>query len=553
MARDGQLSPYLAERVVRANDRKSADRTLSERTLKRWLSDYRRHGEIALAPVRRKADLTLPTWATVFLKHYQRPQKPSVTAAYEKLCAEYPGAPSIHAVRRFLAKLSPQAREMGRMGPREAKSLEAFNRRITDGMWPNDVWVADGHKFDAEVIDSRTGKPFRPEVTTIIDWATRRIVGFAINLAESTLATLDALRDGLSRAGMFRIFYVDNGSGFANDAVREVVDRLGGEMTHSLPYNSQARGVIERSHRTIMVRLAKDFDSYIGADMDAEASTKAHRISRSDLKKGTAPRYIPTLQEFYERLSVALDTYNHRPHRGLPKIRDVETGKRRHQSPMEAWKSAEAEGFVALQPSIELSVLLTRPQEMRRTHRGEVRINGGTYFLQELVPLHGEQVRVAWDYRDAGSVGIFSLEGDLLGEAKLGGNASHAMPRLAKDSDRRVKGQIARLEQKGETLIGKKVEMRVIEAPQQTDYDLQQRLAEAGKYLAQLEQSAPEFEVPGDSMARYRLWKRLDARLQGGEQLDAAEAHWHGEYRNTREFRSTLEMYDFAEAGQARA
>lgn len=146
-------------------------------------------------------------------------------------------------------------------------------------LWPNDVWVADGHTFDAEVINPLTGQIFRPEITMVIDWGTRRIVGFSVNLAESTLATLDTLRDGVSRCGMYKVFYVDNGSGFDNAVVYEVNDRLGGTITHSLPYNSQARGVIERPHKTILVRLAKTFDSYIGADMDKEAATKTHKLS----------------------------------------------------------------------------------------------------------------------------------------------------------------------------------------------------------------------------------------------------------------------------------
>ncbi|SED34892.1 DNA-binding protein [Pseudomonas anguilliseptica] len=226
LARDGQLSPYLAERVERANDRKSADRSLSERPLKRWLADYRKHGEVALAPIRRKQDVTMPSWAPLFLKHYQRPQKPSVVAAYEAFSAEYPGAPGIHAIRRYLAKLSPQQREHGRMGAHAIKSLKAMKRRAADTLWPNDVWVADGHTFDAEVINPLTGQIFRPEVTLIIDWGTRRIVGFSVNLAESTIATLDAIRDSVSRCGMYKVFYVDNGSGFDNAVVYEVNDRL---------------------------------------------------------------------------------------------------------------------------------------------------------------------------------------------------------------------------------------------------------------------------------------------------------------------------------------
>ena len=306
LARDGQLSPYLAERVERANDRKTADRTLSERTIKRWLADFRKHGEIALAPIRRKPDMTLPVWAPVFLKHYQRPQKPSAEAAYADFKAEYPGAPSIHAVRRMLAKMTPQAREQGRLGAHAGKAIRAFHRRTADMLWPNDVWIADGHTFDAEVMNPLTGQIFRPEVTMVIDWGTRRIVGFSVNLAESTIATLDTLRDGVSRVGMYKVLYVDNGSGFDNAVVYEVNDRLGGSITHSLPYNSQGRGIIERPHKSILVRLSKTYDSYIGADMDKEAATRVHRLSRQQLSMGLQPKQIPTFDTFFADLQTAL-------------------------------------------------------------------------------------------------------------------------------------------------------------------------------------------------------------------------------------------------------
>ncbi|WP_236213678.1 DNA-binding protein [Metapseudomonas otitidis] len=553
-ARDGKLSQYLAEQVERANDRKNADRTLSERTLKRWLSDFRKHGEIALAPARRKPDMTLPAWAPAFLKHYQRPQKPSVEASYVAFKVEYPGAPSIHAVRRFLAKLSPEAREQGRRSPQELKALQAFNRLDSSHLLPNDVWVADGHTFDAEVIDPRTGKAFRPEVTTCLDWRTRRVVGYAINLAESALATLDMLTSGISRCGMFRQFYVDNGSGFDNARVREVIDRLGGEMTNALPYNSQARGVIERSHRTILVRLAKEFDSYIGADMDKHASTRVHRISRKALKAGEQPTHIPTLFEFWQRLAEALDAYNDQPHRGLPKARDPLTGKRRHQTPNEAWTQALSEGFEPMAAPFDLVSALTRPQEVRFTHRGEVRINSGVYFLRELVDLHGQQVRVAWSYRDAQNVGIFTLDGEYIGEAKLDGNKRQVFKtKLERDEDARIKGQLANLAQKGETLTGKKVEIRLVDTPPSTDYDLQQRLVEAEQYNDRLAQQLPTFVVPDNDMTRYDLWQELEARVQRGEALSADEANWHATYPSHQGFKAIQRMYDHFAAAQARA
>ena len=544
-AQADDLTPYLKQRVVLANDRKTDTRTLSERTLKRWIADFRKYGERGLAPKRRKADMSMPPWAGDFLKRYQKPQKPSVEAAYQLLVEQTePPHPSIHQVRRWLAKLSPEARERGRMGAHESKSLKAFVRRTANELWPNDIWVADGHTFDAEVINPETGQAFRPEVTLIIDWATRRIVGFALNLAESTLATLDALRYSVSRAGMFGTFYVDNGSGFANDTIREVVDRLGGQMKHSLPYNSQARGVIERAHKTILVTLAKTMDSYIGADMDKEAATKAHKLSRRDIKQGLKPAQLPTFQEFYDRLNDALDTYNFRPHRGLPKIRDVESGKLRHQSPMEAWKSAEAEGFEALTAPSDVVASLMRPQLVRKTHRGEVRVNSGIYFLPDLVNFHGEEVRVGWDYRDVGQVGVFTLEGEMIGEAILDGNATPAMPvaEVQKGREKRQKGQISRLTQKAKVVTGQDVEIRTLTpATQHTDAKQVER---ARAQLKQLEAQGTPFQLPHNKVERWRLWNKLDAQLKRGEEVPENAREWHEHYRDNRDLKAIAEAMD---------
>ncbi|MDC5138046.1 DDE-type integrase/transposase/recombinase, partial [Acinetobacter baumannii] len=126
---------------------------------------------------------------------------------------------------------------------------------------------ADGHCFDAEVAHPQHGKPFRPELTSIIDVATRRLVGWSIALSESSWAVLDAIRMSATECGIPAIFYVDNGSGYKNDLPkaqwRGFLARLNPEVSHALPYNSQANGLIERSHQTIWVKAAKNLPTYI--------------------------------------------------------------------------------------------------------------------------------------------------------------------------------------------------------------------------------------------------------------------------------------------------
>lgn len=554
LARSGDLSPYLAERVSRANDRKTEDRSLSERTLKRWLADYRKHGEAGLAPARRQKDMSVPAWAADFLRCFQRPTKPSVEAAYAEFAGRSQGErPSIHQVRRFLNKLSPEARETGRRTPQELKALQPFKRRTTKHLLPCDVFTADGHKFDAEVLNPRTGKPYRPETTTVIDVATRRILGISIGEAESTIGVMDALRDAVSRGGMFAIFYVDNGSGFANDTVREVVDRLGGTMTHALPYNSQARGLIERAHQTIWVNAAKKLPSYIGADMDKHAGTKVHRLSRKQLRETGRTALIPTFAEFMAGVEYEIEAYNQRPHRGLAKIRDPHTGQLRPMSPMEAWEAARATGWEPMLAPAELVADLMRPQVVRKTLRGEIAWSGHRYFLNALREHHGEEVRIAYDVRDASRLWVRTLEGELLGEAMVDGNASDYMPKplIEQAYEKREQGQMSRALDKLETLTGKRVELIAPTSTPSAQLSDEQ-LAAAQRYAELAAPVAEAFEVPSDAMARYRLWQQLEARVQAGEELNAEEARWHGRYPSHPDFAAIRRVFEHADQ-QARA
>jgi len=532
-AEDGQLSPYLQERIEIANDRKTEGRGLSERTLKRWLSSWRAadRDEMALAPIRQRADLAVPDWAGAFLRCYQRPTKPSVAASYAEFSGTWKGdLPSIHAVQRFLKKLSPEALNVGRMSTQELKALKPFRRRSTKNLFPGDVYTADGHKFDAEVINPLTGKPYRPEITTVLDVATRRVVGVSVGEAESAIGVLDALRDAI-RECMFSIFYVDNGSGFANDTVREVVDRLGGTMTHSLPYNSQARGLSERGHQTIWVRAAKKLTSYIGADMDKHAGTRVHRIGRKQLRQTGRSQLIPEFGVFMSGLEQEIADYNSTPHRGLVKIRDLESGLMRHMTPDEAWESAIAEGWEPMRASNELVESLIRPQIIRTTRRGEIAWAGNTYFMADLTALHGQEIRIAYDIRDATQVWAYTESGELIGAAQLDGNSTDYMPMTMVElaREKREKGQFKRAVDKLEVLTGHRVEMIAPTSAPSAALPQGERAA-ALEYAKEVVAQQPSFEIPGNDVTRYRLWKKLDKRHASGEELNEAEARWWKSY-----------------------
>ncbi len=450
----GSLAEPYQSLVAIANAKAGDSRSLSRTSIYRWLNSMGQ-GVAALAPKSRETN-SVPAWAGYLLNIYQQPQKPSLSYCMHELQKVLPKnieAPSYFAANRFLKKFSNTELQSGRMGSREIRNIKPFVRRDTTQMWPTDAYTADGHTFDAEVAHPLHGRPFRPEITTVLDINTRKAVGWSAGLAESTWAVLDALRHAVMVGGIPAIFYVDNGSGYRNAAISNEVtgfmSRLGITITHSLPYRSQARGLEERSHQSIWVRGAKTLPTYIGNDMDKEAKQQAFKITRADMKQIGTSRLLMSWQDFVVWCQQQVDDYNNRPHRALQKIYDA-NGKKRYQTPNEAWQQAISEGFTSVNVNQHEIDDLFRPYKEAKTSRGEVRLFGNLYFSVELEHFHGETVRVGYDIHDASRVWVRDQKGKLICIAEFEANKRNYFPQsfIEQAAQKRAEGRIKRAQAK---------------------------------------------------------------------------------------------------------
>jgi len=441
--------------VERANARAGGLARINRSTLYRWRALREAGGDAALAPADAR-HFSLPPWTRAALDLWRQPAKPSIRFVAEKLPAVLAThgiePPSYGQLRRFInQRLGALARQDGRMGPRELKNISPYVRRDSSKMYPTDGYTADGHTFDAEVAHPHHKRPFRPEITSVLDIATRKCVGWSLALSENAFAVLDAQRRAFMTHGVCAIWYVDRGSGYRNEmqhsAEKGIADRLSFTISHSLPYNSQARGVMERSHRTIWVEAARRLPTFINQVMDAERKQKVFRLTRRDVRQTGTSRLLMPWEELVPYLQAAVDAYNDRPHRALPRVKDA-AGRLRHLSPNEYWAKFVADGFEPVMVAPEQADALFRPQEHRKVERGQVKFLRGVYFHADLAEWDGQWVRVAYDIHDSRTVLVLDGENRLICEAVRDGNLRDYFPQsvLAAAAEKRAKGRARRLQ-----------------------------------------------------------------------------------------------------------
>lgn len=456
-ANSGCLDERLNNLLSVANHKKNGRRTISRATVYNWFK-ARDKGIAALAPKYTESTY-VPDWAELFLSFYQQPQKPSIAHCIREMGRVMANPPSDDAARAFLKKISPQERNKIRMGKHELRKLQLFTLRTTEDLFPSCVYSADGHTFDSEVEHPIHGQPFRPEITSVIDVYTRKIVGWSVGLAENSIDVLDALSKAMQTHGIPLIWYVDLGKGFNNkmqeDPVTGFLARYGITKTNSIARNSQARGVCERLHKTVWVDEAKQLPTYIGHDMDPEAGNKVHHLVRRQIKKTGGSRLLMQWPDFMERCERAVSEYNNRPHSALPRIIDI-NGNRRHMTPAECWDHYIAEHHFELETLTPAEAAdIYRQYMVRRVNRGIVTLFKNQYADWSLEAYHGQDVAVGFDIHDANQVWVREIEGGrdggqigrLICVAKWNAHATAYFPRsfIEQAQEKRTKGRLRRL------------------------------------------------------------------------------------------------------------
>jgi putative transposase len=470
----GECSPELQEAARLANKRARTP-AVGERTLFRWLSAYQQGGWWGLLPaptVQEQAAALDQDVAMVLAKYHSRdPQFRILTNAAKEvtkqLGREYDSWTALYGrARRALEKVDNIKLIKARHTGAERAAKLPFRRRGTDGRKPLEICLVDGHSFKAKVRHPEHGAPFTPEVTLVIDAATRLVCGWSVSLSENTIAVGDAMRHAVGNVGVFAIVYTDNGPGEKAKAfdcpVDGILKRLGSTHKTGRPGHPQGHGLIERSWRTHMINVARKFPTFMGSDVDSgtyrkvkaelDKEQRALRRARESGEVIPLSPKCPSWKQFMDAVDEGIAEYNtkHR-HRKLPKRED---GK--HMTPAEAWAALfDPEQHHTLTP-MELRMTFM-PSVLRKADRGEVVHLNQHYYSEVLMDrrVAGKKVSVRFDIHDPNYVMVYTTTGEFVCEAKWNGNSSGFFPEAVIDlaRQRRVAAAVKRREQQIDTAL----------------------------------------------------------------------------------------------------
>lgn len=209
------------------------------------------------------------------------------------------------------------------------------DRRRFESELPNDMWQSDCLHGPRVLHDGRMKKTY---LFAFIDDMSRLVPHGEFYLNERIECYIDALVKALSRRGLPRKLYVDNGPAFSTQLLRHAMASLGIALIHSKPYQPEGRGKIERFFRSVRTQ----FLSTIPDGLSLEEMNKRlkswideyHLREHGSTKEAPLSRYAKHLHCVREAPRDLLDHFRKRVTRKVDKDRTVSLNGRLYEAPV---------------------------------------------------------------------------------------------------------------------------------------------------------------------------------------------------------------------------
>jgi transposase InsO family protein len=248
----GDVRAYLqeaAERLHRMPDGREV--TLSARTIETWHYWYQHDGLTGLMPKSRsdkgRTRAVRPEVAELLLRAKAEKPRRSIRRLIKMLVRAkvvQPDELSRSSVHRLLATAGISWRP-ARAEVRERRSF------ITE--CAGDLGVGDS--MHGPLVIKPDGTLHKSYLLTQLDCTTRYVLHSYFACGEAAVEQEYGLKQAILRYGPFRAYYVDRGPAYIAHSLRVICGELGIRLLHTGSGDCQAKGVIERWHRTVREEL----------------------------------------------------------------------------------------------------------------------------------------------------------------------------------------------------------------------------------------------------------------------------------------------------------
>lgn len=231
---------------------------ISERTLRRYLGEYRRDGFAGLKPKgKSRANPVCTSIPNELLNEAigLRREVPNRSVSQIIRILEWEGKANKGQIKRStlqekLAERGYSSRQM-RMYAQSGVAARRFQKRHRNQLWHSDI------KFGPYVLVDNSGNKVQAYLVAFIDDATRYVLHAAFYATLDKRIVIDCMRQAMQKYGVPEAVYFDNGKQFRTKWMARTCSKLGIRLLYAAPYSAESKGKIERLNQTVDSFLAE--------------------------------------------------------------------------------------------------------------------------------------------------------------------------------------------------------------------------------------------------------------------------------------------------------
>ena len=333
-------------------------------TLKDWLYRYRMQGLDGLVPKSRKdkgalRSLSQSVRDTIVAMKSENPSLSS-KAIYSSLIAS--GAitysdVSLCTIQRFISKNADLF-----------NTIPSKDRKAFEFEFPNDCWQSDISVGPYITVE---GKKKRTYIIAFLDDASRLILHCEAFYVDNFLALLSVFKKAVTKRGIPKKIFVDNGKVYKSDQMQFICAALGTILCFAEPYSPQSKGKIERWFKTMQQQWMSILDW----------------------------ANFSSLEDLNSSLSAYTERYNSQYHSSIKK------------KPLDKFlEHASCLKFIQTQKELDYTFLY----RVERSVKNDATISLNNELFQVPMQFIGQKIHLRYDPTDLSKAYIFSSNGKCL-------------------------------------------------------------------------------------------------------------------------------------------